>query len=86
MCPTTDLTSVRELDHRRTDNIDVALRWDPSSNTVSISVCDERVGETLAFEVNPAEALRAFHHPYAYIGEAREREPVAHSCQNGGTT
>jgi hypothetical protein len=59
-------TSVRELDHRRCDAIDVTLGWDPLTNGVSVVVRDERLGESLAFEVDPADALSAFHHPYAY--------------------
>jgi hypothetical protein len=29
MYPTTDLTSLRELDHRQSDSIEVSLLWDP---------------------------------------------------------
>jgi hypothetical protein len=66
-------TSVRELDHRRSDGIDVTLRWNPQTNTVSVVVLDERMGESLAFGVDPANALCAFHHPYAFAAN-----PVAH--------
>jgi len=67
-------SSVRELDHRRIDGIDVALRWDALTNGVSVVVRDERHGESLTFGVDPAEALCAFHHPYAYAANLR----VAH--------
>jgi hypothetical protein len=59
-------TSVRELDHPASDGIDVTLRRDPLSNGVPVVVRDERLGESLAFGVDPADALCAFHHPYAY--------------------
>jgi hypothetical protein len=67
-------TSVRELDHRTSDGIDVALRWDPLTNGVSVVVRDDRLGESHAFEVDPAEALCAFHHPYAYAADPRVKD------------
>jgi hypothetical protein len=63
-------TSVRELDHRTSDGIDVTLRWDPLTNGVSVVVRDERLAESLAFGVDPADALCAFHHPYAYTASS----------------
>jgi hypothetical protein len=71
----TPQTSVRELDHRTSDGIDVTLRWDPLTNGVSVVVRDDRQGDSLAFEVDPAEALCAFHHPYVYA--AKRSDPVA---------
>ena len=67
-------SSVRELDHRTSDGIDVTLRWDPLTNRISVVVRDDRLGESLTFGVDPAEALCAFHHPYAYAANLR----VAH--------
>jgi hypothetical protein len=64
-------TSVRELDHRTSDGIDVTLRWDPLTNGVSVAVRDDRRGDSLAFEVDPADALCAFHHPYAHAANLR---------------
>lgn len=64
-------TSVRELDHRTSDGIDVTLGWHPLTNGVSVVVCDERLGESLAFGVDPADAHCAFHHPYAYAANLR---------------
>jgi hypothetical protein len=59
-------THLRELDHRSSDGIDVRLLWDPRTNHVSIAVTDEGTGAILAYPVDAAEALAAFHHPYAY--------------------
>jgi hypothetical protein len=59
-------TPTRELDHRNGDGIDVTLVWDARTDSVSVAVIDERTGEVLTFGVNRAEALAAFHHPYAY--------------------
>jgi len=59
-------TTLRELDHRNADGIDVRLLWDPHTNGVSIAVQDQRLGDSLTFTVDGAQALAAFHHPYAY--------------------
>jgi hypothetical protein len=64
-------TSFRELDHRTSDGIDVTLRWDPLTKEVSVVVRDERLGDSLAFRVDAADALCAFHHPYAYAAHLR---------------
>jgi hypothetical protein len=61
---------VRELDHRHSDGVDVFLLWDARSDQVSITLTDERSGESLAFAVDPSEALSAFHHPYSYATHA----------------
>lgn len=42
---------------------------------MSVTVCDERLSDSLAFEVDPADALLAFHHPYAYAAKLRVRDP-----------
>ncbi len=59
-------TTIRELDHRRNDGIDVTLLWDSRDDRVYVVVEDERRGHSFDFEVPGAEALEAFHHPYAY--------------------
>jgi hypothetical protein len=65
--PIADATArVRELDHRRNDGIDVRLLWDARTNRVSLALTNEHSDEALVFEVDPGEALAAFHHPYAY--------------------
>ena len=63
----------RELDHRCNDGIDVKLLWNPVANQVSITVKDVRSGASLAFEVDPADARGAFHHPYPYVSRHRAR-------------
>lgn len=59
--------AIRELDHRCGDGIDVSLLWDSAANRVLLTVEDRRGGESHAFEVPAADALDAFHHPYAYV-------------------
>jgi hypothetical protein len=66
-------TRVRELDRRTNDGIDVALLWNPRRSRVSVAVTDERSGESLEFEVDPADALAAFQHPYSYAGGSPRR-------------
>ncbi len=56
----------RELDHRTGDGIEVRLLWNESTNCVSVALEDRRSGESLHFAVDAADALDAFHHPYAY--------------------
>lgn len=63
---TTHRTTVRELDRRRGDGIEVTLLWDPQTDRVSVAVEDERAGESFELDVAPGDALEAFHHPYAY--------------------
>jgi hypothetical protein len=77
-------TTARELDHRNSDGIDVRLLWNPQTDQVSIAVEDERLGRSLAFDVDRAEALAAFHHPYAYGSTPRPAQPPAQTCQTQG--
>jgi hypothetical protein len=70
---TKELTERRELAHRTHDGIDVTLSWSKASNRVTISVYNARSATALEFEVDGADALDAFNHPYAYAatGDAR---------------
>ena len=58
--------AVRELDHRRSDGIDVRLLWSQPDDRVHVAVFDAKRGERFAIAVEPREALTAFHHPYSY--------------------
>ncbi len=70
--------AIRELDHRRSDGIDVRLLWNSRTNRVSIAVEDDHTGETFVLEVPSAQARDAFTHPYAYIrGEQSEQALAA---------
>jgi hypothetical protein len=63
-------TTIRELDHRATDGIDVRLLWSAECDRVWIDVQDSRGGGSFEIEVEPGEALEAFRHPYAYAPAA----------------
>lgn len=67
---------LRELDHRNVDGIDVRLLWVPDTNRVAIAVADERSGELVGFYVDSADALDAFHNPYAYAEDHRSMTPA----------
>jgi hypothetical protein len=54
-----------ELATRAADGLEVALLWNRSSSRVKVVVSDERVCHHLDFEVDRADALNAFYHPFA---------------------
>src|SRR4051812_43849890 len=58
--------TMRELDHRRSDGIDVRLLWNETHDRVVIAVWDARTKDAFELAVDPHEALEAFHHPYAH--------------------
>jgi hypothetical protein len=60
---------VRELDHRVADGIEVTLFWSAATGVV-VAVEDEREGASFRISVDPADALEAFRHPYAFAAAA----------------
>lgn len=64
---TTSKSPVRELDHRTNDGIDVHLLWNSRTNGITLLVRDDRSGESFELGVGAADALDAFHHPFAYM-------------------
>jgi hypothetical protein len=69
-------TEIKELDRRRSNHLEVALLWNPADNRVSVWILDDSTGEELEFAVDPARALDAFDHPYAYAANGASPEPV----------
>jgi hypothetical protein len=60
-------TTLRELDHRFNDGIDVRLLWRPEDDRTLVSVWDTKTALAFTVEVDRDErALDAFHHPFAY--------------------
>ena len=59
-------TTMRELDCRSGDGIEVRLLWEQRSDSVFVAVADERTGDRFRICIDPAAALDAFQHPYAY--------------------
>jgi hypothetical protein len=72
--PTTDRT-IRELDCRTSDGINVRLLWNSVADRVVVAVHDTRNDEAFELLVALADALLAFHHPYANAN----RPPDGHS-------
>ena len=62
---TKELIERRELAHRSNDGIEVTLFWSKASNRVTIAVYHARSATALEFDVDGADALDAFNHPYA---------------------
>lgn len=73
----------RELDRRVNDGFDVRLLWQSQTNRVFVAVVG-RHGDTLEFEVAPAEALEAFHHPFAYAADCASRPLPLDRCPAAG--
>ena len=55
-----------ELAARESDGLLVLLLWDPREDAGTVSVEDERVGNSFRLAVTPDRALDAFYHPFAY--------------------
>ena len=61
------LASIRELDSRVGDGLDVRLWWDQRDGSVWVSVLDTRTQAALRIEVSADQRPRdVFQHPFAY--------------------
>jgi hypothetical protein len=70
--------TLRELDHRVSDGIDVWLLWRPHDNRAVVAVEDSKTGESFAIEVGRDQrAIDVFHHPFAYAGNRRGGEETS---------
>jgi hypothetical protein len=56
----------RELASRETDGLEVSLLWSRSADRVKVTVSDSRLEQEFELDVAGADALAAFHHPFAY--------------------
>jgi hypothetical protein len=74
---TTSEIRIRELAHRHNDGIDVGLFWNSHTDDVFVVVEDQRDGKAFELRVDAADALDAFHHPYAYALVDEQRALVA---------
>jgi len=61
--------TLKELDFRAGDGIEVSLLWSPESGQLAVVVVDQAAGEEFAMEVEPSEAVDVFKHPFAYAGK-----------------
>ena len=56
----------RELALREGDGLQISLWWSKSHDRVKVSVLDARLVESFNLDIAGADALSAFHHPFAY--------------------
>ena len=71
-------TQCIELAQRFGDGLDVTLVWYPEPNQVGVRVTDARSGESFELRVDPASALDAFEHPFAYSSRPAREPAGAH--------
>jgi hypothetical protein len=62
----------RELANRVGDGLQISLVWSKSADRVRVTVFGERLREPFDIHVDGADALSAFHHPFAYAAAARK--------------
>ncbi len=66
---TTLLSDWQELASRGTDGLVISLVWSKSTDRVKVTVADSRCDEEFEFDVAGANALAAFHHPFAFAAD-----------------
>jgi hypothetical protein len=72
LMPVESLASMRELDYRFVNGLQVQLWWDPDTSCTWVSVRDARTESQFLIEVGDGERpLDVFHHPFAYAPRQR---------------
>ena len=56
----------RELATREGDGLEISLLWSGTADRVKVTVSDSRLDDEFELHVAGAEAVAAFHHPFAY--------------------
>ena len=56
----------REIAHRASDGLEVALLWSKATDGLTLSVTDARNGDFFELPVEREQALAAFYHPFAF--------------------
>ena len=59
----------RELASRDGDGLEISLLWSKAADRVKVTVADSRLDESFELDIAGAEALAAFHHPFAYAAD-----------------
>ena len=77
MTNSTPDNATRELDRRTSDGINVRLLWNSVADEVVLAVHDTRSDESFEVRVEPADALLAFHHPFAYAHHRPTGQSIA---------
>ena len=68
--------TTRELAQRLSGADEVLLLWHPESDRVELAVRNLATGADCQIEVAPADAMDAFHHPFAYAGRCEHSDRV----------
>lgn len=72
LIPTEGTASVRELDYRFVNGLQVELWWDSETSHTWVSVRDARTESQFRIDVRDGERpLDVFHHPFAYAPRRR---------------
>jgi hypothetical protein len=69
--------AIRELDRRTGDGITVRLLWNSFADEVVVAVHDTGGDESFEIQIAGADALLAFHHPFAFANHALARQSIA---------
>ena len=56
----------RELASRDGDGLEISLLWSKATGGVKVVVTDSRLDDSFELDIAGADALAAFHHPFAY--------------------
>jgi hypothetical protein len=78
---TTSIEAPLELDYRAGDGLEVWLLWAAADDRLFVLVNDARMDESFEVDVDHAEALDAFRHPYAYTAFRRTRYVTVSAAQ-----
>jgi hypothetical protein len=64
----------KELASRESDGLVTSLFWSRESGDVKVVVLDHFHEDEFELGVDPAEALEAYHHPFAYASRPQMRD------------
>lgn len=70
-------TKRRELCRRVNNGIEVSLIWENVGDTLVLEVYDAKLDQYFELEVPKDRGMDAFHHPYAYLAAAEDRDTAA---------
>ena len=73
-----DVRRWRELARREGDGLEITLLWSRSCDRVKVAVLDRRFDALFEIDIDGADALSAFEHPFAFAaGETgRSAQPL----------
>jgi hypothetical protein len=63
------LSEWQELASRENNGLAISLLWNKATRRVKVSLADSRCDEEFEFDVAGADALAAFHHPFAFAAD-----------------